>query len=638
MAGGVHNRKMHANRLAQEKSPYLLQHAHNPVDWFPWGPEAFEKAAREDKPVFLSIGYSTCHWCHVMERESFENERIASILNERFVPIKVDREERPDVDRVYMLYVQATTGGGGWPLSVWLTSDLTPFFGGTYFPPESDYGRPGFAEVLEQIDAAWVYDRDRLSASGFQVLKELRRQTEAAGSVAYLDSSVLESGFMAFRRSFDPKYGGFGDAPKFPRPSVYNFLFREYARTGNREALDMALQTLRAMAAGGIRDLVGGGFHRYSVDERWETPHYEKMLYDQAQLAVSYMEAFQITGETVFAEVARDTLDYVLRDMTDASGGFYSAEDADSAVDSAHPEVKTEGAFYHLSQTEMDALRAGMAVRETLLAARAARPRPDRDDKILTSWNGLMISAFAIGAQALEEPKYLAAARRAAEFLLSRMYDPSTGRLLHRYRNGEAAIPGFLDDYAFFVQGLLDLYEAGFESSHLEAAIRLTATQCELFEDKESGGFWATSDGEPNFLVLRLKDEYDGAEPSGNSVAALNLLRLAGITGDREYKNSAEKTLGAFARQLIEAPTSSPQMLVAVGFNLTQPKQITLEGDPAASDTRALLRALWRKFVPYKTVSLVKADSLKPATAVVCQGQTCSLPVSDMAGFVKLLE
>ncbi len=371
------------------------------------------------------------------------------------------------------------------------------------------------------------------------------------------------------------------------------------------------------MAQGGIHDPLGGGFHRYSVDESWQVPHYEKMLYDQAQLAVAYLEAFQITGDEFFAGVARDTLDYVLRDMTDPGGGFYSAEDADSAVDPAHPEVKSEGAFYQRSPGETEALR------------------PDRDDKILTSWNGLMISGFALGAQVLEESKYLEAARNAAGFVLSRMYEPASENLLHRWRDGDAAIPGFLDDYAFFVQGLLGLYEAGFDPSHLQAAIRLTARQRDQFEDKEGGGFWATGDGDPS-LVLRLKDDYDGAEPTGNSVAALNLLRLAEISGQPEYAESAGRTLKAFSRQLAEAPSALPQMLVALGFSLAAPKQITIQGRPGAADTNALLRALRRRFVPYKTVSLVAADA--PATATVCQRQTCGLPVSGVDEFVKLLE
>ncbi|MDQ2901825.1 MAG: thioredoxin domain-containing protein, partial [Acidobacteriota bacterium] len=337
---------MRENRLIHEKSPYLLQHAHNPVDWYPWGPEAFEAARAQQKPIFLSIGYSTCHWCHVMERESFENEEIAAILNRNFIPIKVDREERPDVDRIYMAYVQATTGGGGWPMSVWLTPELKPFVGGTYFPPENRYGRAGFPALLDRIAAAWQHDRDKIVASSNEILEQLQKQAEVAPSGGSPGATALDSGFYAFRRNFDSRNGGFGQAPKFPRPVTHNFLLRYYARTKNREALDMVLETLRAMAKGGMNDQLGGGFHRYSVDERWFVPHFEKMLYDQAQLAISYLEAFQITRDPIFAVEARRIFDYVMRDMTDADGGFYSAEDADSAIDPADPHEKGEGAFY----------------------------------------------------------------------------------------------------------------------------------------------------------------------------------------------------------------------------------------------------------------------------------------------------
>ncbi len=549
---------MRANRLAEEKSPYLLQHAHNPVNWYPWGPDAFKKAREEDKPIFLSVGYSTCHWCHVMARESFENERIAALLNEHFVSVKVDREERPDIDRIYMLFVQATTGSGGWPMSIWMTPELKPFLGGTYFPPESGYGRPGFADVLVQVAEAWKNQRQQILQSSAAVLGELQRESETAGETVYLDSSVLESGFQYFRRAFDAKYGGFGGAPKFPQPSILCFLLGEHARTGNQEALDMVLRTLRAMAEGRIHDQVGGGFHRYSVDERWSVPHFEKMLYDKAQLAVAYLEASQASGEEFYAGVARDILEYVLRDMTSPEGVFYSAEDADCVIDPAHPDVKGEGAFYVLGQGDRDAL----------LAERSKRPRPHRDDKILTGWNGLMISAFALGARVLGDPRYLAAARGSAAFVLSRLYETETGNLRRRYREGETAIPAFLDDYAFFTQGLLDLYEASAEEAFLKTAVRLTEKQRELFEDRERGGFYSTATRDAS-LLLQLKDDHDGAEPAGNSVAALNLLRLAGITGRRDFLDCADRTLRAFAAQLHRAPASLPRMLAALAFSLS---------------------------------------------------------------------
>ncbi|MBZ5594880.1 MAG: thioredoxin domain-containing protein [Acidobacteriia bacterium] len=700
---------MHANRLIHEKSPYLLQHAHNPVDWYAWGPEAFDRARKEDKPIFLSIGYSTCHWCHVMERESFENEETAAILNEYFVAIKVDREERPDVDRIYMAYVQATTGGGGWPMSVWLTPDLKPFVGGTYFPPENRYGRAGFPALLERIAQAWRADREKIVASSQEVLKHLEDAAEVKPSGG-LDASALESGFMQFRRSFDSKLGGFGAAPKFPRPVTNNFLLRYFARTHQEEPRDMVLATLRAMAKGGMNDQLGGGFHRYSVDERWFVPHFEKMLYDQAQLAISYLEAYQITHDPFFSGVARRIFDYVLRDMTDKDGGFYSAEDADSVIDPAEPDVKGEGAFYVWTQREIEAIAGEPAaawfsyrygveehgnvhedphgefpgrnilyeahtVEETarhfgkgaeevrhaldaaagkLLAARSKRIRPHLDDKVLTAWNGLMISAFAKGGAILAEPRYSAAAIRAAEFILHRMYEAKAGVLLRRYRQQDAAIAGFLDDYALFTQALLDLYEAQFDIRYLEIAVKLAEKQRVLFEDKEHGGFFSTAAGDAS-LVMRMKEDYDGAEPSGNSVAALNLLRLAQMTDRRDFRGSADKTLGAFASRITGMPSAVPQMLVAYELSLSKPRQIILMGDRSAPHTQAMLSILHARFVPNRIVILVDDAARKQlagylpvietmtrvhgeTTAYVCENYTCKLPTADPAKFGELLQ
>jgi uncharacterized protein len=702
------NKPMHTNRLIHEKSPYLLQHAHNPVDWYAWGPEAFEKARKEDKPIFLSIGYSTCHWCHVMERESFENEETAAILNKYFVAIKVDREERPDVDRIYMAYVQATTGGGGWPMSVWLTPDLKPFVGGTYFPPENRYGRAGFPTLLERIGQAWRTDREKIVQSSGEVVRQLELAAEVT-PLGRLDAGALESGFLQFRRSFDSKLGGFGAAPKFPRPVTHNFLFRYYARTRNDEARDMALATLRAMAQGGMHDQLGGGFHRYSVDERWFVPHFEKMLYDQAQLAISYLEAYQITHDVFFAGVARRIFDYVLRDMTDRDGGFYSAEDADSATDPAKPDVKAEGAFYVWTSEEIEQIagepaaawfsyRYGVAphgnvqddphgefpgknilfqahtveetarhftkpteemrhalatAEEKLLAARSKRMRPHLDDKVLTAWNGLMISAFAKGGAILSEHRYSAAAKRAAEFTLSRMYDAKSGMLLRRYRQGDAAIPGFLDDYALFTQALLDLYETEFDIRYLQTAVKLAEKQSELFEDKEHGGFFSTAAGDAS-LLMRMKDDYDGAEPSGNSVAALNLLRLAQMTDGNAFRDSAAKTLSAFASRITAMPTAAPQMLVAYEFSLSQPKQIVLVGGRTDAETAAMLGVLDATFAPHRIVMLVDEASRQTltgylpvietmtrihgkTTAYVCENYACKLPTADAAKFAELI-
>ncbi len=698
------------NRLAHEKSPYLLQHAHNPVDWHAWGEEAFEKAGREDKPIFLSIGYSTCHWCHVMERESFESEEIAEVLNRLFVPVKVDREERPDVDRIYMMFVQATTGGGGWPMSVWLTPQRQPFFGGTYFPPDDRHGRPGFRAILEHIAEAWLSDRARILRSGVEILAQLERAA-GASAVHRLDDSILNSGFQVFRRMFDTRLGGFGQAPKFPRPVVHNFLLRYWSKTGNREALDMVLTTLGEMARGGMHDQVGGGFHRYSVDERWFVPHFEKMLYDQAQLAISYLEAFQITGDPLYAGVARDILDYVLRDMTDPEGGFYSAEDADSVIDPAHPRHKGEGAFYVWTRAELDQVlgspladwfscrfgvepdgnvsqdpheeftgrnilyqartleetaarfgvpvedvRTGLAAARTkLFAARAGRVRPHRDDKILTGWNGLMISAFALGARALGEQRYLDAARRAADFVLSHLCANGSEQLLRRYREGEAAIEGFLDDYAFFSQGLLDLYEAGFDFRCLESSLGLAGKMRDLFEDLDHGAFFSTAAGDAS-LLIRIKEDYDGAEPSGNSIAVLTLARLAEMTGDDAMRDSVRKALEAFSSRLISMPAGVPQMLAAYLFATSKPKQILLAGARDADGLRAFQAALGRSFVPHRVVLLLEAGAARARigawipssasmntldgkpTAYVCENYACQLPVTEVAPFVELLQ
>ncbi len=649
------------------------------MDWFPWGEEAFEKARREDKPIFLSIGYSTCHWCHVMERESFENEQTAELLNRDFVAIKVDREERPDIDRIYMSYVQAATGSGGWPMSVWLTPGLHPFIGGTYYPPENKYGRAGFPLMLERIAKAWREERERILDSSASVVEQLREQADA-GAAGQPDEQAVERGFQHFRRTFDSRLGGFGGAPKFPRPVILNFLLRYYARTKNEEALDMVVETLRAMAKGGMHDQLGGGFHRYSVDEYWFVPHFEKMLYDQAQLVIAYLEAYQITHEPWLAAVARRTLDYVLRDMTDPAGGFYSAEDADSVMDPAHPHEKGEGAFYVWSMDEIESVAGQPAARyfayrygveahgnvrndphaeftgknilfeahsieETehhfeadvrgalgdacakLLERRGTRVRPHLDDKILTAWNGLMISAFAKAGAILGESRYTQAARRAKDFIVKEMY--SGGALMRRYRAGEAAIPAFLDDYAFFVHALIDLDE-------IDLAAGLTEKQCALFEDRERGGFFSTALGD-EALILRMKEDYDGAEPSGNSVAALNLLRLARLTGREDFERAGVRTLEAFAAGINQAPFAAPLLLTALELSSSAPKQVVLAGE----DVSEMERAFHEKFLP-GYVLLKGKEGMPPidgkATAYVCENFTCQLPVTDLEQFRRLLQ
>jgi len=700
------------NHLIHEKSPYLLMHAHNPVDWYPWTEEAFERARQEEKPIFLSVGYSTCHWCHVMERESFSDPAIAEVLNQHFVSIKVDREERPDVDGIYMTYVQATTGSGGWPMSVFLTPDLKPFFGGTYFPPDDRFGRPGFRSVLLRVAEAWQKDGARIRQSAERVTQELGRMVNAGVSEGGAPQiSALENAYQQIRASYDPNYGGFGEAPKFPRPVVLNFLLRDYARSGRQEALEMTLHTLRAMAAGGIHDPLGGGFHRYSTDAAWHVPHFEKMLYDQAQLAASYVETYQITHDPFFRETARDILEYVRRELRAPEGGFYSAEDADSLIETGKPE-HGEGAFYVWEAAQIErvlgpdtaavfdfyygvepsgnvsaehdphgefggknilivrhslaetARRFGKSedeiaatletARKKLFAARSRRPRPALDDKVLTAWNGLMISAFARASQALDEPRFLPTAEAAAGFLQSHLFDSGAGRLKRRYRAGEGAVEGFVDDYAFLIQGLLDLYETSFDVHWLSWAAQLQAKQDELFWDSQQGGYFSTS-GRDASILLRMRDAYDGAEPSANSIAALNLLRLSQMTDRQEWRSKAETIFRVFARRLEASPEAVPQLAVALDFGLSKPKQIIIAGDPSASDTRALLRLVHERFLPNKILLLADGgqgqkqfaqwlpflQGVAPiqgrATAYICENYVCKLPTSDLQEVIRLL-
>jgi uncharacterized protein len=679
--------RAHTNRLAQEKSPYLLQHAHNPVDWYPWGEEAFAKARRENKPIFLSIGYSTCHWCHVMAHESFEDQETATIMNREFVNIKVDREERPDVDRVYMTFVQATTGGGGWPMSVWLTPNLKPFVGGTYFPPADRYGQPAFKKVLERIAEAWKQDHEKIVDQSSKIMDALREsQVPEKAATGKIDIDVFNQAYEQLERTFDSKEGGFGSAPKFPRPVTLNFLTRFYARNvaqGSKlrtersatskvapqkeRALEMNLLTLRKMAAGGMHDHVGGGFHRYSVDRYWHVPHFEKMLYDQAQLAAAYLDAFQITSggeqDRQYATVARDILDYVARDMTSKEGGFFSAEDADSPVggvgDRDHTKA-AEGAFYvwtekeiddalgadaelfkfrygvqphgnapegsdpqgefhgknilierhaiaetasHFKKSEDDVGQALARSREKLLSIRSKRPRPHLDDKIIAAWNGLTISAYARAAQILGEPRYLETGIRAAEFVRANLYDKSRKILFRNYRGGRSGIEGFADDYALVIQGLLDLYEASFDIEWLKFAVELQGTQDQLFFDQKSGGYFTTS-GSDMSVLLRMKDDNDSAEPAASSVTALNLLRLAQFRDDEQMQDQARKTIDAFAPTLSHFASAMPQMLVAADFSLNKPRQIVVAGRIDRPQTQTLLKEVHRHFLPNKILIL----------------------------------
>jgi hypothetical protein len=674
MAGAAETNK--PNRLIHETSPYLLQHAYNPVDWYPWGEEAFARARRENKPIFLSIGYSTCHWCHVMEHESFENDDVAAVMNKYFVCIKVDREERPDIDRIYMTAVQATTGSGGWPMSVWLTPDLKPFFCGTYFPPDARYGRPGFKELLLRLHDVWEGNHDGVVAQAGKIAETIDQYATIGGGGSTNgppNDAPLQLGFEQFRGSYDDVNGGFGGAPKFPRPVSLNFLFRYFARTNEVAARDMALHTLRAMGEGGMFDQLGGGFHRYSVDDHWLVSHFEKMLYDQAQLVSSYIDAYQITRDPFYADIARRTCDYVLRDMTSPDGGFYSAEDADSEgvegrfyvwkrdeIEKAlgdradafcHAyDVTTDGNWEHglnVLQVASPETAKLASERATLFAVREKRIRPHRDEKVLTAWNGLMISALARAAQALDEPKYREAAERAARYIMTnRLKD---GKLT-RTATGRAMV----EDYAFLGNGLVDLYEADFDPQWLVTATTLADTMLTQFYDAKDGGFFQT-DGRDASVIVRTKEDYDGAEPSGNSMAVLLLLRLAQFTDRADYRDAAEKTLQLFGDHLHKAPSTVAQMACALDFYLSKPKQIVIAGKVDAADTRALLHAVRERYLPNAILILVDGgDSQKTlakllpfletiksidgkATAYVCVNYACQLPTNDRSKFVELL-
>jgi hypothetical protein len=747
MKSAVHQ---HTNRLAREKSPYLLQHAHNPVDWFAWGDEAFEKARVEGRPIFLSIGYSTCHWCHVMERESFEDEKIAAFLNEYFVSIKVDREERPDVDKIYMTFVQATTGSGGWPLNVFLTPELKPFFGGTYFPPDNRSGHPGLLQLLQQIHEVWQIRRGEIAGSADEI--HARLEAASAGMVPGnlpLTIDTLRRAGAAFNETYDPRHGGFGGAPKFPQPGIPSLLLHCAGRFHDDETVRRVLHTCDRMAAGGIHDQLGGGFARYSVDAEWLVPHFEKMLYDNAQLAQLYLDArlvsegrvirapdsssgkslglaeFAPPKETNYADTARDILDYVLRDMTHPDGGFYSAEDADSEghegkfycwtraelskllspeefnVAARYFGITKEGNFVDHSHptplpgqnilSVVNPIRSSPAMRdefaqtqenepahagcydETLLTsakrkmfdARSRRVRPHLDDKILASWNGLMLGAMAHAYAILGDEKYRAAAeknlafiqeklwvQRAADILSAEQTEKLNFRqdagstLFHRWRDGERDNVQLLEAYAFQLSGVIDLYEATLEPKCLDFAIALAEAMVAKYYDAENGGFWQSAGGAKD-LILRVKDDYDGAEPSGNSVATLVLLKLAAITGREDFKKPAEATLRLFAHRLQNFPQAMPFMLHALDFQLEEPRRVVIAGDSTFPKARELLRAAHSVYQPNKVV-LGSAGAVEefartlPArngpVVYLCTGNSCQPPTQDAAKVREMLK
>jgi len=685
------------NRLAKEKSPYLLQHAQNPVDWYPWSEEAFKKAEKEDKPIFLSIGYSTCHWCHAMEKESFEDEEAAKILNKNFVSIKVDREERSDIDKIYMKTCVLMTGSGGWPLTIIMTPQKQPFFAGTYLPKKGRAGMIGLIDLLRNIGELWERDRSKLISTAERVTEYLIDYVRAKQREEELTEIVFDEAFIRLLDDFDQTNAGFGTSPKFPSPHNLLFLLRYWKRKGRRQALEMVEKTLQKMRLGGVFDQVGFGFHRYSTDSTWLVPHFEKMLYDQALMAIAYIEAYQVTGKKEYQKTAQEIFGYILRDMTDHKGGFFSAEDADSEGQEGkfylwtETEIKQilgesadlivrvfntskEGNYYdihrgatgnnilHLKKSLRElSLDLGMRHEELVAILRSARLKlfkirekrihPLKDDKILTDWNGLTIAALAKGAQAFDSMRYVKAAERAVEFILEKLRK-TDGRLIHRHRDGEAAIDGNLDDYAFLVLGLIELYEATFETNYLEEALRLQHDMIKHFWDKENGGFFFTSDYSEKLLV-RYKDFRDGAIPSGNSIAFLNLIRLARMTGKAHYEEKAAALAKAFSSHEEGTPSQNTMFLTALDFFIGPAYEIVIVGDPKSKETEKVLHAIRTRFVPNKVMLLKKENDTRlenlagftkdmktiagKTTAYICQNFVCSKPMTDINEVSKIL-
>jgi len=681
----------HTNRLAKETSPYLLQHAHNPVDWYPWGTEALELARRENKIIFLSIGYSACHWCHVMERESFEDPETAAILNAHFVAIKVDREERPDLDEIYMTAVQMMTGGGGWPLSVFLTPELKPFYGGTYFPPEDRHGMPGFKRVLTALADLWREKPEDVARDAENVVRALQAQvTPSLSRAGGLDKSVFVQAAAELRSTFDPAWGGFGSAPKFPPCAAIALLLRQHRQSGEKDLLDMATVTLDRMALGGLYDQIGGGFHRYSTDAQWLVPHFEKMLYDNALLTQVYLEAWQATRKTLYRRIATETLDYVLRDMTDAHGGFHSAEDADSEGQEGKFYVWRPGeiravlgeedgtlfcGYYGVSnagnfegenilhvpndisefarrrQVSAGDLEKRLApLRQKLREVRERRVRPGKDDKVLSAWNGMMISALARGYQVLGEDRFLKAAQRAADFVLTTMM--RDGLLLRSYRSGsgkeqegQAKLPAYLDDYAQMANALVDLYEATFDLRWLSAADELSQKMVADFWDAKDAGFFYTSAAHKNLLV-RTKPYYDGVVPSGNAAAAFVLLRLAKLLDNADYAGQAGAVLSGLQESLHAQPRAHLNLLCAADFHLRPTREIAIAGKPASDAAKRFLQVIHARFIPNKVLACLEPGAPDAGatmiggktTVYVCEHFVCKRPVVDAAELAKILD
>ncbi len=686
MSTGISN----SNRLTNEKSPYLLQHAKNPVDWYPWGADAFEKARKEKKPIFLSIGYSTCHWCHVMAHESFEDQEVAELMNKTFVSIKVDREERPDIDKIYMTICQMTTGSGGWPLTIIMTPDKKPFFAGTYFPKQTRFGRIGLIDLIKRIKNLWDDKRSELVNSADQVTFNLQNLDQKTPGEKF-DENILKTTYKLLSQQYDEKNGGFGNRPKFPTPHNLIFLLRYWKRTGEEKALEMVETTLQSMRKGGIYDQIGFGFHRYSTDSTWLVPHFEKMLYDQALIAIAYIEAFQATKKVEYKNTAEEILTYVLRDMTSSEGGFYSAEDADSEGEEGkfyiwskdrltsildEKELKLAIKIFNVDESEnfrdeVSGIKTGKNVlhlktfpdtklqgkiekiRSKLFKEREKRNHPLKDDKILTNWNGLMITALIKASVAFQEMKYLNTAKKAVEFVFSNLREKN-GMLYHRYKDGISEIPGFLTDYSFFIWALIELYEASFEISYLKSALELHQFQLDNFWDKKRGGFYFTADDSEQ-LITRQKEIYDGAIPSGNSIAMLNLLRLSYLTGDHELEEKADLLSRVFAEKIRANPLAYTQFLVAIDFAIGPTYSLVIAGDTDADDTNKLINLVFDEYTPNKVFIHRRTEQNPPdidaysnfveffynndgeATAYICINKTCKPPTKDIDKVLKYL-
>jgi uncharacterized protein len=672
------NEHMHqkSNRLVDEKSPYLLQHAYNPVDWFAWSEEAFAKAKAEDKLIFLSIGYSTCHWCHVMERESFEDDEAAEVLNKYFVSIKVDREERPDIDSIYMSVCQALTGSGGWPLTILMTPDKKPFYAGTYFPKNSKYGRPGLMDMLYSVEEAWRNKREDLIASSNEIIKAVENSA-STGRKEKLTKATLEKAFEEYKDYFDPVFGGIGKAPKFPIPHNLLFLLRYYYSFGEKEALEIVEKTLDSMYKGGIFDHVGYGFSRYSVDRKWLVPHFEKMLYDNSLLAMAYIETYQATKKDFYKEAAEKIFTYILRDMTSPEGGFYSAEDADSEGEEgkfyvwdideilevlgeedgklycAYYDITGHGNFEHknipnLIAQELEEIENNKELKDKLNKLRAKlfeyrekRVHPYKDDKILTAWNGFMIAALAYGGRVFNNNTYTEAAERAVHFIYDKLMDEQ-GRLLARYRDGEAAYLAYLEDYAFLTWALIELYENSFNTEYLNKALDLNKAMIEHFYDEKDGGFYLYSK-DTEQLIIRPKEAYDGAIPSGNSVATLNMIRLSRITGDEKLEEMAQRQLEVFSGSIASIPSSHSVFLMALLYSQIGGKSVVIAGDKEDTYAKAMLAEINNRYLPFTTTALnINAEQYKlvdnKAAAYICQNYSCSQPVTEIQELISLLD